>query len=636
MTVLFSMPDIDVDTSLDSTGVEVLEGAGVDEDTIDMMLDDVPAMLVIVLAAIDDTVLLIELLDVVAVIPVVLDEATAIVPVMVEAINEIVLLLKSGAGVVVLVKLVVLDDANVAATVDDELFGDATAVILLLTDTLLLVAAGIGVEVLEGTGVEVLAIPAVLDDANPVVLSPAKLVCAAVLVMTAVGDEGAMALEATGAGVVVMLAAPVLLLQAASAGVDEMLEGRRMDVSVPTVPLDDVAAAVLEMTAVDDASVLLPGAFRAGVVVPVTLVVPAVLVPTIDNDDVLLLVEVLESTGVDVAATPVVLDDGANDDDATVVLVLLAIDDANMLLFEAAGIGVEILDCAGVEVLAIPAVLDVANPVVLFPAVLVCAAVLVMTAVGDEGVLALEEAGEGVAVMLAASVLLLEAARAGVKVLDGANVELLVISVLFVNGVVPKKTAVDDAYVLMSRAFGAGVVVFVAPTLLEEANTAVLIVTDVDDMLIVEVLEGSIEVVATVELLDDANVAVLIVEDDEALLLTPNGVGVEEVVGIGMDVVVPPEVLRDITFAMPELLDTPLQLLASGLAGKEDVPSGHARQFADPDVFLKLPTSHAVHRPPSTPVKPALHKQSLESALAEGEVELAGQSKQLPPSDVSL
>ena len=599
MTVLFSMPDIDVDTSLDSTGVEVLEGAGVDEDTIAMMLDDVPAMLVIVLAAIDDSVL------------------------------------KSGAGVVVVVKLVVLDDANVAATVDDELFGDATAVILLLTDTLLLVAAGIGVEVLEGTGVEVLAIPAVLDDANPVVLSPAKLVCAAVLVMTAVGDEGAMALEATGAGVVVMLAAPVLLLQAASAGVDEMLEGRRMDVSVPTVPLDDVAAAVLEMTAVDDASVLLPGAFRAGVVVPVTLVVPAVLVPTIDNDDVLLLVEVLESTGVDFAATPVVLDDGANDDDATVVLVLLAIDDANMLLFEAAGIGVEILDCTGVEVLAIPAVLDVANPVVLFPAVLVCAAVLVMTAVGDEGVLALEEAGEGVAVMLAASVLLLEAARAGVKVLDGANVELLVISVLFVNGVVPKKTAVDDAYVLMSRAFGAGVVVFVAPTLLEEANTAVLIVTD-DDMLIVEVLEGSIEVVATVELLDDANVAVLIVEDDEALLLTPNGVGVEELVGIGMDVVVPPEVLRDITFAMPELLDTPLQLLASGLAGKEDVPSGHARQFADPDVFLKLPASHAVHRPPSTPVKPALHKQSLESALAEGEVEFAGQSKQLPPSDVSL
>jgi len=190
--------------------------------------------------------------------------------------------------------------------------------------------------------------------------------------------------------------------------------------------------------------------------------------------------------------------------------------------------------------------------------------------------------------------------------------------------------------VLLSRAFGAGVVVFVAPTLLDEANTAVLIVTDVDDMLIFEVLEGSIEVVATVELLDDANVAVFIVEDDEALLLTPNGVDVEVLVGVGMDVVVPPKVLGDVTFAMPELLDTPLQLLASGLAGNEDVPSGHDRQFADPDVFLKLPASHAVHKPPSTPVKPALHKQSLESALAEGEVELAGQSKQLPPSDVSL
>jgi len=41
----------------------------------------------------------------------------------------------------------------------------------------------------------VLATPAVLDDANSVVLSPAVLVCADVLVMTAVGDEGVLALE---------------------------------------------------------------------------------------------------------------------------------------------------------------------------------------------------------------------------------------------------------------------------------------------------------------------------------------------------------------------------------------------------------------------------------------------------------
>ena len=87
-------------------------------------------------------------------------------------------------------------------------------VVLLLTGTLLLEAAGIGVEVLECTGVEVLTIPAVLDDANPVVLSPAVFVCAAVLVMAGVGDEGAMALEAAGAGVVVVLAAPVLLFEA--------------------------------------------------------------------------------------------------------------------------------------------------------------------------------------------------------------------------------------------------------------------------------------------------------------------------------------------------------------------------------------------------------------------------------------
>jgi len=55
---------------------------------------------------------------------------------------------------------------------------------------------------------------------------------------------------------------------------------------------------------------------------------------------------VLEGTGVDAAATPDVLDDGA-----AVVLVLVAIDDANALLLEAAGIGVEV---AGVFVFSIP------------------------------------------------------------------------------------------------------------------------------------------------------------------------------------------------------------------------------------------------------------------------------------------
>jgi len=107
----------------------------------------------------------------------------------------------------------------------------------------LLEAAGMGVEVLECTGVEVLAIPVVLDDASPVVMSPAVFVCAAVLVMTAAGDEDAMALEAVGAGVVVVLAAPVLLLEAASARVDEVREGTCVEVPVATVSLDDVADA---------------------------------------------------------------------------------------------------------------------------------------------------------------------------------------------------------------------------------------------------------------------------------------------------------------------------------------------------------------------------------------------------------
>jgi len=71
------------------------------------------------------------------------------------------------------------------------------------------------------------------------VMSPAVFVCAAVLVMTAAGDEDAMALEAVGAGVV----APVLLLETASARVDEVREGTCVEVPVATVPLDDVADA---------------------------------------------------------------------------------------------------------------------------------------------------------------------------------------------------------------------------------------------------------------------------------------------------------------------------------------------------------------------------------------------------------
>jgi hypothetical protein len=56
--------------------------------------------------------------------------------------------------------------------------------------------------------------------------------------------------------------------------------------------------------------VLLPSAFGAGVAVLVTFVVPAVLVPTIDDDDdELLLVEVLKGSGVDDTTTPDVLDD---------------------------------------------------------------------------------------------------------------------------------------------------------------------------------------------------------------------------------------------------------------------------------------------------------------------------------------
>ena len=302
---------------------------------------------------------------------------------------------------------------------------------------------------------------------------------ATVLVMTAVGEEGAMVLEAAGAGVVVVVAAPVVLLEAPSADVDEVLEGTCMDVPVATAPLDDVTNAVLEMTAADDAYVLLPEAFGAGVVVLVTFVVPAVLVPTIGNDDVLLLVEVLEGTGVDVAATPVVLDDGA-----AVVLVLVGINDANVLLLEVVGTGVEVLECTGVEVLAIPAVLDDASPGV---EVLECTGVedLAIPVVPDD-------------------------ASLGVEVLECTGVEVLAIPAVLDDEInaVPLMIAADEALGLRPEAFGAGVVVldtFVVP--------AVLVPTIDNDvvLLLVEALEGTgVDVAATPVVLDDGATVVLV------------------------------------------------------------------------------------------------------------------------------
>ena len=43
----------------------------------------------------------------------------------------------------------------------------------------------------------------------------------------------------------------------------------------------------------------------------------------------------------------------------------------------------------------------------------------------------------------------------------------------------------------------------------------------------------------------------------------------------------------------------------------EYVPSGHSEQASDPFVALYLPASHAAQVPPSGPVYPALHLQSV-------------------------
>ena len=222
--------------------------------------------------------------------------------------------------------------------------------------------------------------------AKPVVLSPAVLFLdVTMLVTTVTEDEGAPVLKAGRAGVVV-LAAPVVLLETAREADVEMLDGKGVDVPEAAALLDDIATTVLEMIALEDATMLMPKASGAGVVVLITLVVPdddvtaAILVPIVDDDN-LLLVEVPNVAGVDVVSTPVALDD-----DTIVMFMLVVVNDANLLLLEAAGTGVEVLGRKSVEVCTTPAVLDDANPVVLSPAVLLLnVTMLVANITEDEG-----------------------------------------------------------------------------------------------------------------------------------------------------------------------------------------------------------------------------------------------------------
>ena len=56
----------------------------------------------------------------------------------------------------------------------------------------------------------------------------------------------------------------------------------------------------------------------------------------------------------------------------------------------------------------------------------------------------------------------------------------------------------------------------------------------------------------------------------------------------------------------------------------EYLPLLHSVQASEPVLILYFPATHAVHVPPSLPVKPASQMQSMRSLLPSGAMELAG------------
>ncbi len=65
------------------------------------------------------------------------------------------------------------------------------------------------------------------------------------------------------------------------------------------------------------------------------------------------------------------------------------------------------------------------------------------------------------------------------------------------------------------------------------------------------------------------------------------------------------------------------------LAMGEVLPRKHALHASLPTELFHVPTGHAVHGPPLGPVKPILHVQAASAGLAVGEMELAGQARQV-------
>jgi len=67
-----------------------------------------------------------------------------------------------------------------------------------------------------------------------------------------------------------------------------------------------------------------------------------------------------------------------------------------------------------------------------------------------------------------------------------------------------------------------------------------------------------------------------------------------------------------------------LQSAAASLPGRLQEFAGQLLHAALPAAALNVPPAHAAHSPPSGPVKPDRHRQSLASVLPAGEDENAG------------
>ena len=74
----------------------------------------------------------------------------------------------------------------------------------------------------------------------------------------------------------------------------------------------------------------------------------------------------------------------------------------------------------------------------------------------------------------------------------------------------------------------------------------------------------------------------------------------------------------------------------SFLQGDDSQSKGHGWHASPPLIIFQVPASHATHAPPSGPVYPASHAQSVSLSLLESELECEGHAAQLPGPAVAL